>query len=740
MLHTNTVDVDVAAIPQDSSNDDAEDAEDALVTERLKELMAEEYRLPRFDNDPLDAAAQADLEKALAAIRRFFKDEDPEANPEALEYFKWKDLNKSRFFQEVLRLFPHHSAIVVEFLDIQPAQIKRLMAVFHDRYVLPFARLSTPKTDLDLPLGNFEGYYRILDSDMKDVSPHLRTYHARAAVRPPLVEEVEYRFMAADREKEIQAATIRGDSDFLAKSPDPLPPDLQLLFKTNENLPNPKALALHRASCLLWRMANGSENFDEEEIQLEEDRSPSPFATPDQRQELHNERQLSVQVVKMQISLRLPDEVLLLSDPAGGKQKASELAASIASFITSYTWLFNSHAYDYIRESFFDQHWPPEWRFLSQDGTSYEDLISISRGTIKDEWPESLKDYIRGCLKHSLSRDLEEDLDEVMQGVTSTITSEPEDGYDKGRDEQKETGYLSHRLAQEYPVVALDFNEIQTDGSKYRGEMLQKRAKAKGSEEPTTVDQNIIHITETLDRSRLTALLRDPPPEVSAKLNGDYPSYLLVGLHACGDLSSATMIQSFFDVDSVRGLVVSYQAPTVAMKAMDLLRSSVQGHYRRSLLDSILSDLGARPQNLSKGNRDHPNRQKDADEDGDDTRFRIGKLPKEAYTGDDLTYAMHALRKLGFEGLITEDKMKELLESPRYANAEKEVSAVFFVRSLLARVIESFLLLDRYIFILEQREKLQQMGQDVSVQMLNLFDFKESPRNFVIVAEKRYIK
>ncbi|KAJ3102322.1 hypothetical protein HDU96_009666 [Phlyctochytrium bullatum] len=168
------IDANTATGHQDSSSND--DTDDALVTERLLELMAEEYRLPRFDNDPLDAAAQADLEKALATVKGFFKDEDPEANPEVLEYFKWKDLNMSRFFQEVLRLFPHHSAIVVEFLDNQPAQIKRLMAVFHDRYVLPFSSLSTPKTDLDLPLGNVEGYdtysryyrdirNRILDSD-----------------------------------------------------------------------------------------------------------------------------------------------------------------------------------------------------------------------------------------------------------------------------------------------------------------------------------------------------------------------------------------------------------------------------------------------------------------------------------------------------------------------------------------------------------------------------------------------
>ncbi|KAJ3099921.1 hypothetical protein HDU96_010511 [Phlyctochytrium bullatum] len=200
--------------------------EDAIGKEKRKELMAEEYRLPRFENKALDAAAQADLEKALAAIKVFFKDENPEARPEVREFWKWKGLKKSRFLQQIRRLHPFHSSAIADFFENRPAYIKEL------------------------------------DSGQQ-------TYHARFALHQTNLEDLEYRELNLSRSKEPEKAILRQDAAFIAISPVLLPVGYQLVFKVQKNLPNPYTLTFHRASCLVWRAAGGGNRFDQSEFELE---------------------------------------------------------------------------------------------------------------------------------------------------------------------------------------------------------------------------------------------------------------------------------------------------------------------------------------------------------------------------------------------------------------------------------------------------------------------------------------
>ncbi|KAI8851233.1 hypothetical protein BC829DRAFT_387640 [Chytridium lagenaria] len=99
---------------------------------------------------------------------------------------------------------------------------------------------------------------------------------------------------------------------------------------------------------------------------------------------------------------------------------------------------------------------------------------------------------------------------------------------------------------------------------------------------------------------------------------------------------------------------------------------------------------------------------------------------------------MHAMAKLGLGDRITREEMEDIISSPRYAKTEKEVTTMIFVRSVLGRVIESFMLLDRYLYLHEVSERMEREGQGehVRIRMLNLFDFRESPRNAVVIAEK----
>ncbi|KAI8851234.1 hypothetical protein BC829DRAFT_129405 [Chytridium lagenaria] len=195
--------------------------------------------------------------------------------------------------------------------------------------------------------------------------------------------------------------------------------------------------------------------------------------------------------------------------------------------------------------------------------------------------------------------------------------------------------------------------------------MMKKRSK-NGDD----ASANITYITETLDYNRLVELLQKTPGELLKRGPMEGRGYLLVGLHACGDLSASTMLKTFSELNLVRGLVVvpccynlltepksiedrgenygfplsstvralcnhhslifGHRGRNLACQTFDKftdpqMRSSVQGHFRRALIDSILTDLGVKPQDLQK---DQARRETDTEET---ERFRIGKLPKEAY-------------------------------------------------------------------------------------------------------------
>ncbi|KAJ3106019.1 hypothetical protein HDU97_007203 [Phlyctochytrium planicorne] len=495
------------------------------------------------------------------------------------------------------------------------------------------------------------------------------------------------------------------------------------------------------------------------------------------------------------IALRLPAEILLISDQDYAFEKAKSFAGSIARFLPAYSWLYGSHAYDAIKDSFFEKNWPQDWVFLARERYNLDALIKISRGGFEDEWPDSLKNFVKTCGNLSLPRELHEDdygslfrdlqkdyddSDTTKAGMTRKKLHEVErlsrvvlsvaksSNASTIVDVGAGQGYLTHRLAKEYPVVALDFDEIQTVGSKYRGEMLKKRAfkKEHSKTEPTPEEdgKGITYVTEAFNYDRLMKLLETPPAELTKKEKQDGSGYTLVGLHACGDLSASTMLTAFKNNNQVRSIVVvpccynlltepealsdssglygfplsnavkslctenkitfGHRGRNLACQTFEKfseqqMKSSVEGHYRRSLMDAILTDSGIKPQ-------------KESNEEGEQ-RFKIGKLPKEAYT-DTVLYAVHAVAKLGLSDVISREQLEAFIHSPKYANAEKEVTTVFFVRSLLGRVIESLLTLDRFLFLHEIRKEM--LTENINIRMLSLFDFRESPRNTVLIAEK----
>jgi len=88
-------------------------------------------------------------------------------------------------------------------------------------------------------------------------------------------------------------------------------------------------------------------------------------------------------------------------------------------------------------------------------------------------------------------------------------------------------------------------------------------------------------------------------------------------------------------------------------------------------------------------------------------------------------YAARALQSLDLTEDVTADEIAEYEE--RYRNRTNETAILWTLSVLLCRVVESAIALDRVFF-------LQEAGLDANV--LPIFDYKESPRNLMIVASR----
>ena len=130
-------------------------------------------------------------------------------------------------------------------------------------------------------------------------------------------------------------------------------------------------------------------------------------------------------------------------------------------------------------------------------------------------------------------------------------------------------GYLTHRLAEHFPCTALDNSEVQAAGSKARGARLDKKKKGRLESKtkqpaPEQVVEPVVKEIDTassnhaneisykviqVDANSLTSVVRE---ESSA----GFDRIMLVGLHACGDLSAVTILTTFIQEESVKAVAV----------------------------------------------------------------------------------------------------------------------------------------------------------------------------------------
>ncbi|KAJ3021409.1 UNVERIFIED_CONTAM: hypothetical protein HDU68_009633 [Siphonaria sp. JEL0065] len=266
----------------------------------------------------------------------------------------------------------------------------------------------------------------------------------------------------------------------------------------------------------------------------------------------------------------------------------SEYLEQLVSFLNDFKWLSSIHAYDALHEDFYNTLWPSEWKSLAdEDVFDANWLIDLVKdGVVQNTWPESLKSFIHKCQTLKLPRTVNlSDFSTVLQDLETNIDHSATTSSGMNRKKLHEVerfsrviidrinqsglsetativdvgagqGYLTHRLSTEYPCVAVDFDQIQTVGSVSRGNNIKKgyvkdvRGK---KEEPSVVVQDrkpVLYKTILINAEKLQSLVRE--------LEKDAPetNFVLVGLHACGDLSATAMLQTFEKCDSVKLLAV----------------------------------------------------------------------------------------------------------------------------------------------------------------------------------------
>ncbi|KAF9874682.1 hypothetical protein CkaCkLH20_07819 [Colletotrichum karsti] len=289
-------------------------------------------------------------------------------------------------------------------------------------------------------------------------------------------------------------------------------------------------------------------------------------------------------------------------------------------------------------------------------------------------------------------------------------------------------GYLSLSLAFLFPyfrVLAIDGSESQIAASKASATSLG------------VSDDRLRHILRYIDGTESLAT------EIAAWAEGE--KCMLVGLHACGNLSDH-MLRYFTEVPSITNLgaigccynhIVPFSDAcpdgfpistamrdrNVALSATALMtgcqapnnwervdlskEDSVYSKRRfyRTLLEKVFFDKGIK---LDKENRPVWGVRK-----GDMTSFTA--------------FASRAIQFLGIDRAIISDE-ELLLYEERFRDYEGKVAILWTLSVLCCKIVESTIAVDRYLFLIESGSS--------NVDVLPIFDYKTSPRNLMLVANK----
>ncbi|CAO3586876.1 unnamed protein product [Absidia cylindrospora] len=293
-------------------------------------------------------------------------------------------------------------------------------------------------------------------------------------------------------------------------------------------------------------------------------------------------------------------------------------------------------------------------------------------------------------------------------------------------------------------VLAVDMSDIQTKGA----ERFDQRALKALSLSPssTTQESNLKHVTELVTPENVG--------DVLSKWGGDDNDddrWIVCGLHTCGDLSTS-IFRLFANSDQIKWMVnvgccyhflseegsqpgfpmgdwlkgkgyqlgnsarvLACQSPSKWTDPVIGQQSFNQYFYRAVLLHTIV-DKG-----LSE------------------KAPAIGMVKrKKTY----LQYYQTAMKRLDYGAdAISETEAERYHQMYKDQNVDKQIIVLWTLRVLLAPVLESLILVDRWLYLkslsdTENKGSVDIDGAGDDVKMWPLFDPIASPRNMCIIASK----
>ncbi|CDH60806.1 cra-b-like protein [Lichtheimia corymbifera JMRC:FSU:9682] len=464
----------------------------------------------------------------------------------------------------------------------------------------------------------------------------------------------------------------------------------------------------------------------------------------------------------------LPDRELYLPEKYS-HLTPHEYVKTLIAFVKQYDHLINIHIVNFITTDQW-QLLDPEWQtaLLPTDVNNEDDwiqqLINITSGnTENDTWPASLKEYVQHTRDMALPRgflsdydvdvcQLEQDYQRGMNdkkihevGFMSTLIDRvaTRRNIDSVMDLGAGQGYLARAIAWKYGlrVLAVDGSEVQTCGAKRIDHNILKRTSKQNGQ--------VHHVTEMVTPENISGILSNWQTSNGQHKDTMEP-WLLCGLHACGDLSSL-MLRLFAESDEMGSLVnvgcchhfltqeegfpmssfvnkeLGYQQTSTAHmlacqtpsrwtdRAEETLKS-FEHHFFRALLQHIMVEKGLTPV---------------------DKAPIVGRLNKKKDFISFPIYVRAALKRFGLpEDTISAQEAEAYYEKYKnHKQIDKQIAVLWTIRVLLAPVLESIILMDRWLYL---KESLLQYPDTKTkgVWMWPLFDPIISPRNTVIVASK----
>jgi hypothetical protein len=424
-------------------------------------------------------------------------------------------------------------------------------------------------------------------------------------------------------------------------------------------------------------------------------------------------------------------------------------------FLETYSVLLEQHSVDFFVADTF-QLLPEEWKFLRNE--KLEHLLEMaSYGRIPNHWPRSLQVFVETSRSLGLDRSADAVNEPKPLSQLVKIGMDPKkvievsimaDCIHKLAKDHNIShivdlgagqGYLDQCLVYQYghTVIGVDDSHVQTQGALKHKQIIQRANESKHCA------GKLYHINS---RVETTDTFEDILRKVNDHITIPNPSYLLCGLHTCGDLASSMLRQFVIgDAKVVVNVGCCYnhltevdfeeranpvEHPGFPMSQYLKSRRVQLGYSTRMTATQATSrwakDVSTSLSNFTK----HAWRAMlqvailTADPSMSSQQITVGKLGRKAFKEGFIGYCRAAFQKLKIAMPSIETLMS--IES-NYSARVNEVAVFWTLRAMMGESIESIILLDRYLYLLEH---------NITSQLLALFPQQDSPRNMVIIGVK----